>query len=844
MSRRLWRAGLLVLIPALVSARPPSSTETYRDGFEGDRPSWRQEEADLTVRLKTHERSELARHEGTHSERFVFTTEGSGSSLYYSLPLPKIPLAPEMEVALYARANQPGVQLLVRVVLPADRDPDTGLPSFLLVPGTIADNADRWERLELVELSRAAESQARILRVRSGRKVSLEGAYLDRLVVNLYGGPGETEVFLDDLSITPVPAEIAQGDAPEVTTPPVPDPVPDPEEVEPTRRQDGSRDANGISLDGGRLTRAGHDWFPSILSAPGADLSLVVPFGFDVVEVDPAEKPETLRAAAALGTMLMPNLGGAPTAVEALRQAENFPVPEAVAFWMLGGGLGAAIDPEERKEELVRVRKILTGLRDRPAKSPKYATATVSGDFAKYAAPGRELDLMGVDPQAWGSSHEPGEVYQYLQQRRQLTALWDVTLPHWAWVDATAPASARAAVWGSDTPPIWGMPRVQPEQVRLAAFTSVMAGYKAVGFRADAELTRPAGRAVLYEMGLINAELDLVESILARGADPILALPTFLPDPKRVIAFNAGGLQTQTLSRNQGSENRPRPESPPHGSIKAAAISTRDGKGRLLVITDLAGGAQWQPSQMALNDLVVRVPGAPESSQVLEITLGEARWLDRTGVPGGVQFTIPEFGVTTLVLVTTDLALGERVKRAVEAIRPQALDMAIKQARLQYDWVNDINFRLASYGRSVTQANDLMGLAARSIEGAEQARANEDYALAWDEARRAGRPLRILMRLHWDQAFEALARASGVPKEDPDRPRPENAPKPPRRLIPPVASAPLNSFSTLLQHYIWCDLIRHGQWREDLLPTGSFDDLDPTRWTNPAGSSWTAARAT
>ena len=57
--------------------------------------------------------------------------------------------------------------------------------------------------------------------------MSLKGAYLDRLVVNLLGGSGASEVFLDDLSVTPVAPEIlAEASKPEAAKGPPDSPAP------------------------------------------------------------------------------------------------------------------------------------------------------------------------------------------------------------------------------------------------------------------------------------------------------------------------------------------------------------------------------------------------------------------------------------------------------------------------------------------------------------------------------------------------------------------------------------------------------------------------------------------
>ena len=122
-----------------------------------------------------------------------------------SYATPKIPVSDDLKIGLFVRSDRAGVRIYARVVLPADVDPETQAPSYVLVRGTAFDQVDRWQKLELVEMMPAIERQARVLRVSTRRPVKLDGAYLERVVVNLLGGPGESQVFLDDLEIEPVP---------------------------------------------------------------------------------------------------------------------------------------------------------------------------------------------------------------------------------------------------------------------------------------------------------------------------------------------------------------------------------------------------------------------------------------------------------------------------------------------------------------------------------------------------------------------------------------------------------------------------------------------------------------
>ena len=131
----------------------------------------------------------------------------------------------------------------------------------------------------------AIERQARVLRVSTRRPVKLDGAYLERVVVNLLGGPGESEVFLDDLEIEPVPKSVLAngskaGRAGESRTRQPSRGRPDP------KRKGVAR--GPVRLERNLLEKRGRDgvfrpWFPTAIDAAGANTASLRDAGFDVV---------------------------------------------------------------------------------------------------------------------------------------------------------------------------------------------------------------------------------------------------------------------------------------------------------------------------------------------------------------------------------------------------------------------------------------------------------------------------------------------------------------------------------------------------------------------------------
>ena len=82
-----------------------------------------------------------------------------------------------------------------------------------------------------------------------------------------------------------------------------------------------------------------------------------------------------------------------------------------------------------------------------------------------------------------------------MNQRRLLTVRSNLGGLFWAWIPATTPPEVVRNIWGDDTPPSWGTPPVQPEQLRHDDLPGLAAGYRGLGFKGDADLTRPTAPA-------------------------------------------------------------------------------------------------------------------------------------------------------------------------------------------------------------------------------------------------------------------------------------------------------------------------------------------------------------
>ncbi len=300
--------------------------------------------------------------------------------------------------------------------------------------------------------------------------------------------------------------------------------------------------------------------------------------------------------------------------------------------------------------------------------------------------------------------------------------------------------------------------------------------------------------------------------------------------------------------------------------LHAVSIALADGKGSLMLVADYGWVdgfgviSQWQPPQSAYNDLVI-TSRVPQGVQFLEVSPGEAHFLetktDDRG-PGGTRLTLPDFGLTTMILATSDMALCERIQALVQRIRPRAAQMAIRQAELQLALVRETHQRLKDDGHQLNNKKEIEqrhkrgiegvlidadGLVAKceeSIKNARTALEGEDYATAWAEARRAGRPMRHLMAGYWRQAMAELREAveESFYGKKPEFPRGAIRPYPnPPVIVTGVSCPPAISFYTLPQLHIWKDWIKGLEgfhFGANRVPSGSFDRADAL-----ADAGWT-----
>jgi hypothetical protein len=732
--------------------------QIHRNGFEGRDPVWIKGSADANFQELLHETTDLTARTGQRSEHLHLNAD-QGSFIYYLYPTPRASLSEDLSIRIWVRSTRPGLQLLGRLVLPLEHNPKKpDEPLTTLLRGDQYQNVSRWQPLELRQPVKIATEQRQLLRLDMKRDVNFSGAYIDCIYLNVYGGPGKTEVWIDDLEIGPV------ADAPAETTSPAnsgssspaassgvgPSLTARPGESRPSPS---SRRPSVVEMNQDQLMVSSKRFLLRAIRHSDTPLSALRDAGFNTVWFDAATPSKLVEQAADLGFWIVPALNVArpnmpPYSTEALTKDINkFLFNDALLCWDLGGGLEV-----ENKDAVNRAARAI-----RSVDPQRPLTADVWDGIGEYSV---NLDLLGVHRWPLLTTLELSDYREWLDQRRRLARPGAFM---WTWVQTHLPdwftqmAYHRPSSAGFDEPI-----GPEPEQIRLLTYIALSAGYRGLGFWSDRFLADShQGRDRLLTLALLNQEMLLLEPILQSAKDPIW----------------------------RGTSN---PE------VKAAIFHTD--RGVLVLPIWLGQGAQFVPGQSTAPKLTIVVPETPLGTQPWQITPAEVRSLEQERVVGGTKVTIPEFSLTTAILFTSDnspTGILDYFQNRVRHQREISAQWAKDLAQIELAKVLRVNEQLEAAGHPLTDGAELIQKARAYFERCVQAWENHDYRKTYQDAERALRPLRILMRGHWNMAIQGLST--------------------------PVASPYAVSFYTLPTHWRFMDAVHAATFAGNVLPGGDFE---------------------
>jgi len=701
--------SLLLLVAGLilVFSGKAGGQQVHRNPFEGRTTAWVRGGADAPFRENLHETTPLMAHGGQRSEHLRTSAE-TGSFIYYQYDTGRALISEELNASLWVKATRPGVQLLARMVLPHTRN-DNSLDEYTttLIKGDTLRTAGSWWRLELHNPVALARQQQALLQASLKKPVNIKDAYIDALIVNVYTGPGQTELWIDDLEVGPLleprsPFQTAGREGGAAGP-----------QAAPAARQKGTPSNRPVLVEQSQeqLLLDGKRFLMRAIRYSDTPLKTLRDAGFNTLYVDATTSPTVIQEAVDLGFWLIPSLAGAAEdrklVSDALlsREITHFPAPEAVLAWDMGSAL--------TKEQIPAVARTAQLIRSADPGRP------IGGDvwdgFLPYS---RNLNLLGVHRWPLMTTLELPKYREWLNQRR-LLANPDTYL--WTWVQTHLPDWYVDLVYKQSTQTRFSEPvGPQPEQIRLVTYTALAAGCKGLGFWSDRFLADShQGRDRLQLLALLNQELEMLEPLLLTVNSSPVWIDTSAPD------------------------------------VKAAVL--RSSRGVLVLPMWLGRGAQFVPGQAAVSKLSLVVPQVPKGTMAWEISPAEIHsFLSPQRVPGGTRITIPEFGLTTAVVFTADNSLIIRLQEQVRARRQLAAQWTRDLAQLELSKVLPLEQQLEQTGHTLPDGQELLKKTQKYLKTCEEDWNNHLFNDAYKDAQRALRPLRILMRAQWEEAMKKV----------------------------------------------------------------------------------------
>jgi hypothetical protein len=712
----------------------------HRNGFD-TKPGWLKGGFDAVYEEIAHKIDDREPHNGAGSE-YIEVDVKKGDSIHYVYPVGKAMVTEELRASLWMRANRPGMQLLARVVLPNERDPnnlDYRLTTY--IKGDSFQLVGRWQLLELSRPNVRLKEQQQIMSAAANRNIDFTGAYIDALVLNVAAGPGPTRVWIDDLEVGPVQSAVSAPIVkPDNNNPANPNSV-----VRPPVRN------NVVEFDSNRLLVGKKRMFFRAVRYTDTMLPVLRNAGFNTVFFDRDANPAIINEASELGLWVVPEISisddkGVMLAPEDIaKQVQRHADNDAVLFRRIGGVLSFG-----QATQVARAAQIAR------TADP---THPISGDVWDGLMPySRSLNLVGVHRWPLMTTLEMSRYREWLEHRRKLALPGAFT---WTWIQTHIPEWYSEILYNQPAQAAFRDPvGPQPEQIRLLTYTALATGYRGIGFWSDRFLADShQGRDRLLCCALLNQELEMLESLLVTVEDAPVWVDTSAIDVKAAV-----------LRCNQG----------------------------IIVLPIWQGRfSQLVPGQAAVTKLTITVPQVPITSQAWEVSPAEVRGLKTERVDKGLRITLPEFGLTSAVLFTSDTNLMAKLQDHARGKRQVAAQWSYDMAFAEYEKAVKVQAQLEQLGASVPEANGLLEDARKRLQKTKELWERQAFSEAYHEAQRAARPIRILMRAQWEKAV--------------------------RGLETPVASPYAVSFYTLPKHWQFIDQVKRSTVAANQLRGGDFE---------------------
>ncbi len=562
---------------------------------------------------------------GGSCETIVLQTDRTTlSRILFSVPESEI--IDEFLARVRLRCDHPSARLACQIALRSTQSPD-GQPVRIFVSGSPSTTTSRWQSLTVENIPSILQSQLPALRAQYGPRMSLDGATICGLAVEIPLGVGRCTISIDDVSLTGLitaarPKKVSQS----LSMPLQPD-------IQNIAKATATENAGLVR---GVLEVDGKPFFPRAIEHRGEPLTTLAQLGFNCIQLHEPASTALLAEAEQAGIWI---ICPPPTLPDVdLTEPEKLPTFSErwnrVLLWDMGRSLSSEDIP--RLAEQVRRLRICDRRQGRPV------IASADSGLREIS---RHLDMLVAHRAVLGTSLELANYLTWLQQRPRLARPGTPLLATLATEVDPRTATQAALLSGTGNN---GLP-VDEESLLGAAFTAIAAGSRGILFRSARPINGTDPETVTRAAAVQAVNLEL-ETISAWGASGRFTADAETSDPEvRAMVIEASRSRVVLVWR----------------SVQGGQIMARHYRGDI--------PRHEQP-------LHILIPGIPEAHRPWEITHSTLRPLQHRRVTGGVAMTLDNFHAAAVILISNDPSATAHVQELVRRNASTAALLARAQA--------------------------------------------------------------------------------------------------------------------------------------------------------------------
>lgn len=613
----------------LASASIRAQEGVVIDRFESTQTSWKLVEEDCSPRISVHQRTEADRHSGDLSETIQMQC-GRGTHAYFIHPIPRSRVLRDFAPSVWIKSNRPHLRLMALVEFPREAAPDGDGFVKRLVRGPAYTDVGSWQKLDFanfeVDFLTLYHRAVQAVRLNSGRvDFDDRDAFVSAIVLDLYGGVGENQIWIDDLELSGYVGleqsleddsadEILQVNWQEGI-----DPLGGPSQTQ-TPWQATGRTSVPRREDSLLLVDES-PFFIKMVDYRGEPLELLRDLGFNTIRLEEAPSPTLNQEAARLGLWL---LSPPPAGYRVLPDDRPF---SRVLAWSVGQRLD--------HRSLTPLDELSQNLRTSAATNARLQHAEVRVTSATHT---RILDLAEVPVTSelgGGTGRSPFETLADFRARCRSGTIVIASLP----LEPSPAMIRQVAALGGRVPEL----ETSPDAAKLAILSSIAAGARGIAIRTTTRLDAldPATQR---------------RASLARWANQWI---------DRLDPWGAGGTVAGSITTNRA-------------DWQAWAVDTQ--RSRMVFVFPTSA-----PTPVNAPELSISNSDNFSSARAYRVTESGVVPLRQNRTPAGSTVLLPERDVVEAVLLTQDALALRHVDRA-EAPE-MALEQLSLQHGLVMTWI-------------------------------------------------------------------------------------------------------------------------------------------------------------